>query len=229
MIIKNVHQIWITDNDVEPSDYIQYQMNQVKTIYNDYEYKLWRNSDIIELLSEYFDEKTLNAYKKINAYAFKADLARYCILYIHGGIYIDSALKPLHKIDFTDPLIIAQGISSPEVTKNKPILENNLIICNQLNHQFLKSAIDRCIENITNEYYHQHPLEITGPIMLGAIKDVTDVIKVSVNYYRGSKCTFVNDQPFMKHKHHRTQSNLLKLNCKGTNNYEKMWFDRKIY
>jgi mannosyltransferase OCH1-like enzyme len=229
MTIKKIHQIWIADDNAEPSDFIKNQMFKVKQKYNDYEYKLWSNNDIIDFISKHFDKDVLNAYNKVKAYAFKADLARYCILYIKGGFYIDSALKPLTKIDFIEPLVIARGIPGELTTNNKPILENNLIICNQINHNFLNLTIKKCVININNEYYHKHPLEVTGPMLLASINDNTDITFLHVKEYRNIKTTYVNDQPFMKHKHHRTQASLLKMNCIGTNNYEKMWFEKKIY
>ena len=59
MTIKKIHQIWIADDNAEPSDFIKNQMFEVKQKYNDYEYKLWSNNDIIDFISKHFDKDVL--------------------------------------------------------------------------------------------------------------------------------------------------------------------------
>jgi mannosyltransferase OCH1-like enzyme len=38
---KIIHQIWITDNNIEPPKFIQEKIHNVKTIYSDYQHILW--------------------------------------------------------------------------------------------------------------------------------------------------------------------------------------------
>ena len=47
-------------------------------------------------IKSHFSKRVLYAYDKLIPGAFKADLWRYCIIYINGGIYIDIKYECLH-------------------------------------------------------------------------------------------------------------------------------------
>ena len=50
----------------------------------DYDYYLFDNNDRREFIKEHFDNNILLTYDSIIPGGFKADLWRYCVLYIHG-------------------------------------------------------------------------------------------------------------------------------------------------
>ena len=52
-------------------------------------YKFYEATDRIDFIKNNFPVSVLKAYHDIIPGAFKADLFRYCVLYINGGIYID--------------------------------------------------------------------------------------------------------------------------------------------
>lgn len=88
MIPKIIHQIWIQGYDYIPIDLIDYH-NSCKKVNDDFEYVIWDNKKIKNFLKEYFDKKYLQTYNNYTIYAQKADFARYTILYVYGGIYLD--------------------------------------------------------------------------------------------------------------------------------------------
>jgi len=69
-VIKEAHEILIKQNP-------------------EFEFHLYDDNMCREFIKTNFDEDTLFAFDNLKPGAFKADLWRYCVLYINGGIYVD--------------------------------------------------------------------------------------------------------------------------------------------
>ena len=69
-------------------------------------YTIWDDTECIDFLKKYYNSIVINKFNKLKG-AHKADLFRYCYLYINGGIYLDiktQLTKPLSDvIDLTIP------------------------------------------------------------------------------------------------------------------------------
>lgn len=50
---------------------------------------LYHEKMVVKLLKERFPYEVLDAYNSLQPGRFKSDLARYCVLFVHGGIYAD--------------------------------------------------------------------------------------------------------------------------------------------
>lgn len=88
MIPKIIHQIWLQGYDNIPEDLKQYH-NKCMIINSDFQHIFWDESKIIKLLEDKFDQDHVYTFKSYNIPAQKADFARYAILYVYGGIYLD--------------------------------------------------------------------------------------------------------------------------------------------
>lgn len=88
MIPKIIHQIWIQGYDKIPLELLTYHQNCIR-INGDFKYYFWDNTKIRNFLLEYFGKNYLDLYDDYTIFAQKADFARYAILYILGGIYLD--------------------------------------------------------------------------------------------------------------------------------------------
>lgn len=88
MIPNIIHQIWIQGYDKIPLDL---RDNHIicKNINDNFEYIFWDENKIKKLLSDHFDKKYLELYNSYVMPVQRADLARYVILYVYGGIYLD--------------------------------------------------------------------------------------------------------------------------------------------
>lgn len=78
-----------------------YIFDNIKKYANNYEYILYDDKDAINFLDTYFNKQVVNKFKNLRLGAHKADLLRYCFLYIYGGIYLDIKtilIKPLDDI-----------------------------------------------------------------------------------------------------------------------------------
>lgn len=96
MIPKTLHVIWLQGQQQLP-DKLKTLREHCISIYKDYEHVLWDNDSISSMLSQ-FDSTLYNFYTKAETFAQKSDIARYVIVYLYGGIYMDtdySCNKPL--------------------------------------------------------------------------------------------------------------------------------------
>lgn len=128
-----------------------------------YEYLFYDDNDCDVFMKTYFDDKTYEAYNKCILPVMKADLWRYCIIYIYGGIYADT-----DTILNTNPCIL---------TNHKKLLvitpENNCHFCQWVfaappKSPILKEIIKLCTERLLNFTYpsNEHFVHyLTGPAL----------------------------------------------------------------
>jgi mannosyltransferase OCH1-like enzyme len=80
-----------------PSDIYE----NVKKYAPDYTHIIMDDNDIKNFLKTYYNDIVLQTFNSLKIGAHKADLARYCLLYIYGGLYMDikvELIKPLRDI-----------------------------------------------------------------------------------------------------------------------------------
>ena len=68
------------------------RVEQLKSQNPRFEHYLFDDNDCREFIKTHFSIDVLNAYDRLIPAAYKADLWRYCVLYINGGIYMDIKL-----------------------------------------------------------------------------------------------------------------------------------------
>jgi len=144
-----------------------------KNLNNEYEYYFYNNDDRIKFIGTYFDKSVLDAYLTLIPGAFRADLWRCCILYLKGGIYVDSdmiCVKPFR--EYIDNEL--EFIASRDDPMSKTFVCNGFIGCSP-NHPFMKEQISAIVNNIKLKqkgYY----LDLTGPALLGkSIKKICNM------------------------------------------------------
>jgi mannosyltransferase OCH1-like enzyme len=107
----------------------------------------------------------LDAFNKLIPGAFKADLLRYCLVWLHGGWYADlssnfvSDPRPLGK--FND-LVVASDPGVPGAFLNG-------LFAARPRHPGVRAAIDAVISNVDRCFYGQRDLAPTGPILFGKV------------------------------------------------------------
>lgn len=176
----------------------------------DYEYCFADDEDCHSLIKENFDHDVLRAFEQLEAGAFKADLWRYCALYVHGGVYADLdtfCTYPLQKIiDTNDDFVsvfasaVAGGIF-------------NAFICSTPRHVFLKRAIDEAVKMIFTGK-PDHPLALTGPLCLGRAVNMELARDKDTRFTEGQH--YVNGYSFkILEKQHSTDPNKRNVAYKG--------------
>lgn len=159
-----------------------------------YDHVLMFDEDCREFLKEHFTEDVCTAFELIKPGAGKADLFRYCYLYIKGGVYVDIdniCVKPLDDIikedgEFIGVLDLPYRSIYSDFNGKSFAIHQSFIVCIP-GHPWLDMAVKLSTYNILNkvmpstestEYLPQqtHPLiKICGP------KLFADAINISSN------------------------------------------------
>lgn len=95
-IPKIIHQIWLQgENNISESNKIK--INQIKKINQDWNYMLWDEINIINLIKN--NKEYLAKYYKFIYLHQKVDFAKFIILQKYGGIYIDIDCEVIKNLD----------------------------------------------------------------------------------------------------------------------------------
>jgi hypothetical protein len=171
---QRLFQILITDGifqDVGKTSAFELNSSSLKSTYPNAEYRLYNDSDIVDFLVVNYPESVVQTYKTLTPYAFKADLARYCLLHTFGGLYSDLSylhLRPLEIKPKYDTVVFR------DVPGHASWAVSNAIIYSDANNPILARAIERVVRNRATCFYGHSPLEPTGPYMFGRILAETE-------------------------------------------------------
>ena len=115
MIPKIIHNIWIQGYQNLPEKEKQNHL-KIKKLNPDWEFIIWDNNMIIELLKKY--PKIYYVYKNVNNLsgiinnnATRSDIARYIIMKEYGGLYYDFDFECISSFDilFSEDSIDKKG------------------------------------------------------------------------------------------------------------------------
>jgi mannosyltransferase OCH1-like enzyme len=191
------------------------------------EFHLYDEAECKEFIKSHFNEDVLYAYESLVPSAYKADLWRYCVLYIHGGIYMDIKFKCINHfklIELTDKEYFVKDIHQKGTL-------NGLIISKSGNPILLK-CIEKIVEHVKNNYYGQSSLDPTGPNLLGEFtKHLFSSMELKfesvITPKKTKKCNIVykNKNILTFYDHYRDEQKKYQ-NGKG---YSELWRCRNIY
>ena len=217
IIPKIIHQIWMQGEKNIPNKY----NNNIKTVkYNHktWEYILWDEIKILELISS--KKEWLDIYYKFTYLHQKIDFAKYVILFIFGGIYVDIDVEIVKSFDSlisefnnADIIVSKLNINSTESFLATGYNEsyNNGIIISKKNGEVIKKLIDEILISFFKSDLHFKVLYInstTGPrIFTKVINDNKNKVNILPSEYL-EPCTRGNcnitEKTIAIHKHELT-------------------------
>jgi mannosyltransferase OCH1-like enzyme len=162
-----------------------------------YAYFLYDDTDCEEFIKKHFEIKVYNAYCRIMPGAFKADLWRYCVLYIYGGIYADIDTICYNSIDeFLNENV---EFMTPVDLNNCDFIGThnlfNAFIASVPKHPILLNCITRIVYNVENNVLPRSNLDFCGPGVLGratntflSLNENTSFIGKQGNYNNNTIC-----------------------------------------
>ena len=231
-----VHQILIADVE-DIHEYLPKSVQSVDKYFDKSKYLhvVWDKESILAFITENFDQEVVDAYNKLKPYAYKADLARYCIAYVLGGWYVDINItivaSPPDVSNF-DMCIIRDYNS---FVRTAPWQLSNGLFYSVPKHPALLNAISGVVRHTQELYYGKRTLSPTGPELFGQavaqfgwhddnmtrylLGDFNDNVKLNRKQF-----TF-NNKTFALNK----EASGGNAGIKGTNNYVEMWHNRDIY
>lgn len=146
-------------------------MDEIKASNPEFEHFFFNDQQCYDFIKDNFEEDVLNAYNSLKPKTYKADLWRYCVLYINGGVYLDIPSRPVNNFKFINFIDKDYFVRDTPLTvkKNKyfPVY-NGLMICKPKNDILLK-AINTIVENVKTKNYLDSPWAPTGPVLLGKL------------------------------------------------------------
>jgi mannosyltransferase OCH1-like enzyme len=147
-IPKIMHFIWLGNNNL-PHNYLDYIESWIKN-HEDWIFCFWNDDNIPTLINQkYYDET--------NVYAMKADILRYELLYIFGGVYVDCDFLCIQNIE--NIIKKYRGFSGYESDKYIAIGLMGFIAYDNI----LLNIIKRLSYNINISINNNIP-ELSGPI-----------------------------------------------------------------
>lgn len=213
-----IHQIYITDI---PSPIALAKIEKVKA---NYEHKLWGDAEVRELLIANFEPDVIWAYDELVPYSFKADLAKFAIMYIHGGWYVDvsfSLLPDIEKYENEKGLFFLDTIE-------------DYVACGMFysapGNALFKKAIDQIVHNCKTQYYGIHPVDCTGPGLFGKIfKQSPDQSIGSLLMINQVFCFVIDNTLIARGKRNGQHGSMAYLGDATGGNYRQLWNDKAVY
>jgi mannosyltransferase OCH1-like enzyme len=141
-------------------------VERLKALHPDWTYKLWTDADNLELVRTRMPE-FLDVYQKLPKNIMRADVIRYVIMYVHGGLYLDTDYEFLKPFDLGHHDVVLpwefDGGANPE---NDRVA--NSLFASVPGHPFWKMVIDDLMANppLAPDV---NVLSTTGPMFLTRI------------------------------------------------------------
>jgi len=188
-----------------------------------FNYRLYTDNDCREHIRKFFRPDVLNAYDRLIPGAYKADLWRYCVLFIYGGIYLDIKYAPYNGFKFINLC-----------EKEHYVLDAdgagiyNALMVSLPGNQVLYKAIRQIVANVKNRYYGNCCLTPTGPKLLtnfiSTNHHLVDLNHSLIN--TNNKFIYYKNIPILKtyngHDMEKSYASIRK-------HYSQLWSERNIY
>lgn len=234
-----IHQIYISSqNDRQLPPYFQKAVNAIRSQMPNEGHYLYFFEDLRDWIKNNYDEPIMLAFDKLEPYAYKADLARYLLLYKLGGWYFDIGTKLLNAVKLPEEIELVTFMDMPQYSGCSYACSNGLIFAKPGLNIF-KDVINIVYQNIKNEFYGANPLWVSGPVPFGlAVAKNANQYKVLTGQLmdlspsfsiKNKGFLFPNGLLFALHKQGNSAGDLLSLGAVGTNNYNAMWLARSCY
>ena len=194
--------------------------------------------DCRDFLRDAFPSDVLDAFESLIPFAYKADLVRYCLLYVFGGWYVDIGLRCVEReivmSDHVDLLAFRDRHSS---TKSSYACANGAIFSKK-GHPALARAIELVVQHVSARYRGVSPLCPTGPNLWGRAIAMTDLsesslfgdfVELTPSMPFKNKAMLMPDGSLFAQNKNAEGGDLASLGALGTNNYAKLWYAGEVY
>jgi Glycosyltransferase sugar-binding region containing DXD motif len=212
---------------------IRENIDSFKRTYAGIEHILFDDGMIRDFLSTNFDGAVLHAYEELVPYAYKADLARYCILHKLGGVYADlSFLVVSQFLPVAGKLAVFR-----DVGPTSPWDIYNGMIGAPAGHKALAKAIEMICDNVKRRYYGSSPLCPTGPTLFGKAVAITceaeELIVGEVFRPPGSDANYslidLGTSTLIAVNRKKSVGTIRTLGIASDNNYNDLWSSQGVY
>lgn len=222
VIPLHIYQTWHTKN-IPP--HMKKCVEQLKADNPEFTYHFYDDNDCRDFIKENFSSDVLYAFDKLKPGAYKADLWRYCVLYINGGIYLDikyGCKDGFKLIELTDKeYFVRDGKFN-----DKYGIYNAFMVCKPKN-DVLFGGIVKIVENVKNKYYGNNQLEITGPQLLQQFFTQRQIRNMDLVFApnNGDKINYGNRTILASYEEYREEQSKKQI----YSHYYDLWKNKDIY
>jgi hypothetical protein len=166
IIPLNIFQTWHT-LDLPPK--MKEKVNLLKDNNPEFIHHLYDENMCREFISSNFDNDVLYTFDNLKPREYKADLWRYCVLYMKGGIYLDIKFECINGFKLITLTDKEYYVKNKYIYNNNYGIYNGFLVCLPFNNKLLKVIYD-IVDNVKNTVYFNinnfESLCITGSILL---------------------------------------------------------------
>lgn len=148
----------------------------------EFKYVLFNDYESRKFIETHFDKSVLNAYDSLKPGAFKADLWRYCVLFINGGVYLDIKYSQVGEFRLID-LFDKEKYPIPMVVETSPLYVYTGLLVTSPGNPLYNECIRRIVKNVEKRFYGNSPMAPTGPELFGSLINETDKKRAVLFYY----------------------------------------------
>jgi hypothetical protein len=238
--IAEVHQILISDTTTPLGNLpplVVANIDSIKHQHPGARHFLWGAAELRAFIAGNFSNDVIDAYNTLAAYTAKADLGRYCLLLVRGGLYSDLSNR------FLAPMRIPVGRSvacfrDAEPYGGAPWATTPTILYAEPGQEELRTAIDLLVDNVKRRQYGVNPLCPTGPILFGRALAMINrpecywagtMVPLSGTHQRRTHAFMGPDGTMVAVRMQREGGGVAELGLKGTNDYNKLWEQRRYF
>lgn len=219
IIPLNLFQTWHTLN-LPPK--MKENVDLLKSQNPEFTHYLYDDDMCREFIKQHFDEDVLYTFNKLKPGAYKADLWRYCVLYVHGGIYLDIKYRCVN--DFK----LIELTNKEYYVKDRPRIINGIyqaLMVHLPHNSILLKAIHTIVDYCKHNMYTEiTPLCVTGPGLLYHLMKHDDFLSLELENI-GDIIIKNNKHILEYYKEYRIEQ----TNTQKTSHYDSMWRSKDVY
>ncbi len=200
-------------------------------------YHLFGAEEVRAFIESTFGREVVRAFDQLVPYAYKADLARYCLLHELGGWYIDLGLQG-------NNVVLNTGDLGALFFRNMPIFNTlawpvaNGLMYSQPKNKVFEICVEMIVAHCQERYYGTTPLCPTGPSLLG--RAIARIGAVETTLF--GDCAYVADDnqgrrtaftlpngTTVAHRRRGSPGDVAAMGLAHTNNYAHLYETHQIY
>ena len=222
VIPLKIYQTW---HSKELPEKMKLAVDRMKRRHPRFEHFLFDDEDCRNFIAANFDKDVLKAFDNIIPGAYKADLWRYCVLYINGGIYLDikyNCINTFHFIELTEKEHWVFDIGKQNIY--------NALIAVKPRNEICFKCIRQIVTNVENKYYGGGILDPTGPALVARFVGDEERKEIELEHIHNKQL----NEKFILYKNVA----ILKMyngyyveqdRNKKITHYSELWTQRRIY
>jgi hypothetical protein len=224
IIPLNIFQTWYT---LDLPAKMKENVDMLKQENPEFTFYLYDDKMCRDFIQTHFDEDVVWAFDKLKPGAYKADLWRYCVLYIHGGIYLDIKYRCVNDfklIQFTDrEYWVKDRLYSIHNSIKHVYGVYQAFIVSLPKNNLLMTCINQIIRNCKLNYYSQNDLSVTGPHLVANYMNNTDIMNMKL-LFDGNSIIYNNKAIMTTYNEYRKEQTNT-----GATYYKVSWLRADIF